>query len=77
MLVRLLAEQISEYWETIRYSIESSLPPIANESYDKMNRLLECLLNESMQCWVSYREEEKRNENKKKIEMKTDKAIIR
>jgi hypothetical protein len=58
MLVQLLSEQVAEYWNIIKYAVEGSLPPIANEAYDKMNRILEALLTDQMQCWVSYREEE-------------------
>lgn len=61
MLVRMLPEQISEYWEIVKFAIENSLPPIANETIDKMNRILENLMNESMQCWVSYSEAEDKN----------------
>lgn len=57
MVVKLLPEQISEYWEVVKYAIENSLPPIANEASDKMNRILESLINDSMQCWVMYKEE--------------------
>ena len=64
MLVKLLPEQISEYWDIIKYAVENSLPPIANEAYDKMNRILEALLCDSMQCWVLYSE----IEDKRKLE---------
>jgi hypothetical protein len=57
MLVKMLPEQISQYWPIIKYAIEGSLPPIANESPEKMNNLLTALLSDQMQCWVSYREE--------------------
>lgn len=60
----MLPEQIAEYWEVIKFAIENSLPPIANESYDKMTRILENLINENMQCWVSYSD----NDNKKVLE---------
>jgi len=62
MLVKLLSDQIANYWNVIRYAIEQALPPIANEEYNKMNRILESLLNGSMDCWVSVDEENKKIE---------------
>lgn len=62
MLIKLLSEQIAKYWDVIKYAVEESVPPIANENYDKMNRILEALLNGSMDCWVSVNDENKKIE---------------
>ena len=53
MLTRLIPEQISKFWDIIKYAIENSLPPIVNESPDKMNNILTSLLSDKSQCWVS------------------------
>jgi len=59
MLVKLLPDQISKFWDVIRYAIEESLPPVAGEGPDKMNKILMSLLSGKSQCWASYvREEE-------------------
>lgn len=54
MLTRLLPEQISEFWDVIKFAAEQSLPPIAGEHPDKMNRVLSALLSGKAQCWASY-----------------------
>ena len=59
MLVKLTVEQIADSWNAIKYAVNGSLPPVANESYDKMTRILESLMNETMQCWISYKEIDK------------------
>lgn len=60
MLTKLLPEQISKYWDIIKYGVEQSLPPIVGESADKMNNILMSLLVDKTQCWASYI---KKNEN--------------
>lgn len=54
MLVRLLPEQVSKHWDIIKFGIENSLPPIAGEHPDKMNRVLSSLLSGKASCWMSY-----------------------
>ena len=54
MLTKLLPDQVSKFWDVIRYAIENSLPPIAGESPDKMKKILMSLLTGKSQCWVSY-----------------------
>lgn len=51
MLVQLLPEQISEYWDLIAPSIEGSLPPFVYASKEKMINILYALLSSDMQCW--------------------------
>lgn len=52
MLVQLMPEQISTYWEQIRYSIESAAPPTVSDKID-MNNILQSILADTMQVWVS------------------------
>jgi len=58
MLLRLMPDQIANYWDVIKYALEESLPPIAGEHPDKMNRILSSLIGGSSQCWVSYEKKE-------------------
>ncbi len=61
MLTKLMPEQISAFWNIIKYAIEESLPPIVGESPDKMNKILAALLCGKAQCWASYDKTEKEN----------------
>lgn len=62
MLTQLLPDQISTFWDVIKYAVEQSLPPIAGDHPDKMNRILSSLLSSKSQCWASYTRD---NENTK------------
>ena len=55
MLTRLLPDQVSKFWDIIKFAIEESLPPIVGENPDKMNRILTSILSGKTQCWASYR----------------------
>lgn len=61
MLTRLLPDQISKLWDIIGYAVEQSLPPIAGDHPDKMNRILASALSGKVDVWVSYVREEKVN----------------
>jgi hypothetical protein len=61
MLTKLMPDQISNFWDIIKYAIEESLPPIAGESPDKMNKILAALLIGKAQCWAIYDKTEKEN----------------
>lgn len=54
MLTKLLPDQISKFWDIIRYAIEQSLPPTAGEGPGKMKKILTSLLSGKSQCWASY-----------------------
>jgi len=54
MLTKLLPDQISNFWDIIKYSVEESLPPIVGDHPDKMNRILSSLLCGKSECWASY-----------------------
>ena len=58
MLLKMLPDQVSNYWPHIRESIEQALPPVVNESPNKMGNILEQLLTGEMQCWVAFRRED-------------------
>jgi hypothetical protein len=57
MLLKMLPEQVSNYWPHIRNSIEQALPPVVGESPNKMGNILEQLLTGEMQCWVAFRKD--------------------
>ena len=59
MINPLLPEQISTFWDVIKHAIENSLPPIASDHPDKMNRILGSLLSGKLVCWASYQITEK------------------
>ena len=51
MLVQLLPEQVSEYWDMIGDSIEKSMPPMDFHSPPRMLNILTMLMLGDMQCW--------------------------
>jgi len=53
MLIRLLPEQISAYWDVISKTIERSLPPTVTYSPNVLNKILKALLVEDMICWAA------------------------
>ena len=54
MITQLLPDQISAFWDIIKYAIEQSVPPTEGDSPDKMNNILAELLSYKKQCWASY-----------------------
>lgn len=54
MLTKLLPEQISKFWDIIGYAVEQTLPPIAGEHPDRMNRVLSAALSGRVDVWASY-----------------------
>ncbi len=64
MITRLLPDQVSGFWDVIKYAVEQSLPPIVTRHSDSMNRILSSLLSGKTTCWASYgKSEEKSNLN--------------
>jgi hypothetical protein len=53
MLTKLLPDQISKFWDIIKYAIEQSLPPVAGEHHNKMNNILFSALDVSIDVWAS------------------------
>ena len=61
MLTRLLPDQISKFWDIIKFAVEQSLPPLVGDLPDKMNRILSAALSGRVDVWASYtRDEEER-----------------
>ena len=54
MVNAMLPEQISAFWDVIKYGIERSLPPFVGDHPDKMNRILSALLSGKLICWAAY-----------------------
>lgn len=59
MLIRLTIEQVATYWPDIHKAVQLSLPPIMKGEGARMNKILESLLIENAQCWVSVDRESK------------------
>lgn len=51
---KLLPEQISTFWDVIRYAVEQSLPPVACDHPDIMNRILSSCLSGKTEVWAEY-----------------------
>jgi hypothetical protein len=58
MLTKLLPDQISKFWDIIKYAIEESLPPTVGESPNKMNKILSSCLSGKIDVWASYNRKE-------------------
>ena len=54
MLTKLLPEQISKFWDVIKYAVEESLPPIVGEHPDKMNRVLASAMSGDLSIWAAH-----------------------
>jgi len=61
MLTRLIPEQVSKFWDIIKFAVEESLPPIVGDHPDKMNRILSAALSSKIEVWVSYVKGEEAN----------------
>lgn len=61
MLTKLLPDQISTFWDVIKFAIEESLPPTVGEHPDKMNRILSACMGGSIDVWASYERGEEVN----------------
>lgn len=57
MLTKLLPDQISKFWDVIKYAIEQSLPPLVGEHPNKMGNILAACLDGSVTVWASYHRE--------------------
>lgn len=60
LVAKLLPEQISAFWDVIKYAIEQSLPPIVNDHPDKMNRILSAALRGTIEVWAEYVKEDEK-----------------
>lgn len=57
MLIHFLPNQVAEHWDLLEFAIEQALPPMADDSPDKMNNILESMLIGKLQCWISVNED--------------------
>ena len=55
MLTKLLPEQVAKLWDVIKYGIDQSLPPLAYDHPDRLNRILSAALCNQIEVWVSYK----------------------
>ena len=53
MIVQLLPDQVPNFWEDIKTSLEESAPPLMVRNTERVNNILMSLLVGRMQCWVS------------------------
>lgn len=58
MITKLLPENVTDNWDVIRHAIQSSLPPFALDTPDKMNSILESILLGQLEVWVFYETDE-------------------
>ena len=61
MLTKLLPDQISAFWDILKYAIEESIPPIVSKNPNSMNNILASLLCGRAHCWASYTKGEEGN----------------
>jgi len=54
LINKLLPEQVSAFWNVIKYALEESLPPFVHDHPDKMNRVLTSILCGNIDVWASY-----------------------
>ena len=54
LVTKLLPEQISAFWDIIKFAIDESLPPIVNDHPDRMNRILSACLRGTLEVWAEY-----------------------
>lgn len=61
LIVQMLPEQVSKFWDVIKFAVEESVPPIVGEHPDKMNNILSYILCGFIDVWASYTEDGKGN----------------
>lgn len=59
MIIKLLPEQITSLWDSIRYGIISAIAPIVDPTPDNMQDILCQLLKQDMQCWCVFDKDKK------------------
>ena len=53
MILQLMPDQCSKYWEDIKGTIKMALPPMALATDEAMSNILAGLLNSSIQAWAA------------------------
>ena len=54
MLTKLTPEQISAYWEIVRYAIANSLPFDEVNNEEGINNILMAMMSGKLHVWASY-----------------------
>lgn len=54
MIIKLIPEQITELWDSIRYGIIHAIAPLVDPTPDNIQDILCQLLRQDMQCWCVY-----------------------
>jgi hypothetical protein len=53
MLLQLQPEQVSKYWDAIKFALIDGLPPHEERTPETLNYILEALIVKDMICWAS------------------------
>lgn len=56
MIIKLIPEQITELWDSIRYGVIHAVAPLVDPTPDNIQDILCQLLRQDMQCWCVYNE---------------------
>ena len=59
MIIKLMPDQISQLWDSIRYGVINAVAPIVDPNPDNMQDILCQLLRQDMQCWCVIEEDKK------------------
>jgi len=59
MLIKLLPDQVSNYWDILKPLILDALPPATSKKLGFENKILQNILMGGMDCWVSMNSEGK------------------
>lgn len=54
MITKLLPENVTDNWDTIKEAIRASLPPFALDTPDKLTRILESIILGELEVWTYY-----------------------
>ena len=53
-VTKLLPEQVTVFWNVVKFAIEQSLPPIAINDPEATNRILSSILCKKTEVWAEY-----------------------
>jgi len=59
MLLKLLPDQSTKYWDSIKSALLASPPPASEWTSESLNNVLAKLIDGTMQCWISYKRSER------------------
>lgn len=65
MLTKLTSNDIARLWDLLKLGLKESVPPYVLLRNDTLNTILDHLLTDHMQCWISH----KRVEEDKELEI--------